>query len=294
MPLSFTWPGKKDEPEAAPASKREFPEALAAALPPAVAAKDSPGRPKSAAKGETAALEELTRCYGQLGLAMEQANQQVLAYLIERHAQAGGGALGEKLDALSGKIERLAGGAGVPRAPRRRGPAGGRRLAGRAGKTRSTRRQAEGHQRKGRRHRRAEGGLRPHPGQGPRRTQRATRRAGRRHPPGPAAVRRGPAGPGRHAPAGHRRIFSRPRRPRARSPATGRRPSSAASWPSIPAWTASGSVCSPASSRATPAAGALMGQLMVFRSVARRKNAHPAEGHRRGLLPLEPADRPGR
>ncbi len=106
MPLSFTWPGKKDEPEGAPASKREFPEALAAALPPAVAA-----------KGETASLEELTRCYGQLGLALEQANQQVLAYLIERHSQAGGGALEEKLDALAGKIERLAGGAGVPAPP---------------------------------------------------------------------------------------------------------------------------------------------------------------------------------
>ena len=44
--------------------------------------------------------------------------------------------------------------------------------------------------------------------------------------------------------------FQPPPERRRPSPATGRRPSSAATWPSIPAWTASGSVCSPASSRA--------------------------------------------
>jgi hypothetical protein len=125
MPLPFSWPGKKEEAEGAPASKREFPEALAAALPPALSTKESPPRPPAkndAAKGEPAALEELTRCYGQLGMAIEQANQQVLAYLIERHSQAGG-ALGEKLDALTGKLDRLS---GVPTPPP--GPGGGPQL----------------------------------------------------------------------------------------------------------------------------------------------------------------------
>ncbi len=116
MPLSFSWPGKKDEPEARPGLEAGV--SRGPGRGPAAGGCRQGQRRQSAAKGETAALEELTRCYGQLGLAMEQANQQVLAYLIERHSQAGGGALAEKLDALAGKIDRLAGGAGVPAAAR--------------------------------------------------------------------------------------------------------------------------------------------------------------------------------
>ena len=60
--------------------------------------------------------------------------------------------------------------------------------------------------------------------------------------------------------------FQPPPEGRRRSPATGRRPSSAAIWPSIPDWIASGSDCSPASCQGEPAACAWSGQLLVFRS----------------------------
>ena len=113
MPMPFSWPGKKDEPEPSPKSKLEFPESLAADLPPPsppkVVAAPPVAAPPVVAKGDAAGLEELTRRYGQLNAALEQANQQVLAYLIER-SQAGGGPLAEKLDALARKIDRLGGG----------------------------------------------------------------------------------------------------------------------------------------------------------------------------------------
>jgi hypothetical protein len=112
--MPFSWPGKKDEPEASPKSKLEFPEALAADLPPPSPPKAVAAPPVAAppvvAKGEAAGLEELTRRYGQLGMALEQANQQTLAYLIERSQAAGGGTLAERLEALSAKIDRLSGG----------------------------------------------------------------------------------------------------------------------------------------------------------------------------------------
>ena len=98
---------EEGEPEGRSRSKLEFPEAAgprpaAGKLPP----RATPLRRKNS-----------TRCYSQLGLALEQANQQVLAYLIERHSQAAGGAagtLGEKLDALAGKVDRLSGGIPLP------------------------------------------------------------------------------------------------------------------------------------------------------------------------------------
>ncbi len=108
--MPFSWPAKKDEPEPSPKARLEFPEALAKDLPPAIPPKAGP-TPPPVAKGEAAGLEELARRYGQLGMALEQANQQVLAYLIER--SAGGGTLGEKLEALAGKIDRLASGGGA-------------------------------------------------------------------------------------------------------------------------------------------------------------------------------------
>ena len=119
----FPGPVRRTNPRPPPPPSASFPRRLPRPCRRRFPPRAAPPRP-AAPRATTAALEELTRCYGQLGLALEQANQQVLAYLIERHSQAAAsgaaGTLAEKLDALAGKLDRLAGGAGVRR---RRRPA---------------------------------------------------------------------------------------------------------------------------------------------------------------------------
>ena len=120
MALPFSWPGKKDGPEAAAgsSSKFEFPEGLAAEAAPESARPHDGGRPHDsgpslAEKDDAAQLQDLTARYGQLSMLLEQANQQVLSYLIERHSQAAAGAspdaaLDKKLDACMSKLELMA------------------------------------------------------------------------------------------------------------------------------------------------------------------------------------------
>ena len=131
MALPFTWPGKKEGSEpSGSSSKLEFPEALAAQGPPELKPKSE--SPHAAGKDDAADLRDLTARYGQLSMLMEQANQQVLAYLIERQSQAdakpadsvskkleacmsklelmavgSAGTIAEKFDALAGKLDKL-------------------------------------------------------------------------------------------------------------------------------------------------------------------------------------------
>ncbi len=61
-------------------------------------------------------LQQLTQRLGQVGQQLDRANEQVVAYLMQRESQAAGGdaddsatgALAEKIDALAEKLDRLA------------------------------------------------------------------------------------------------------------------------------------------------------------------------------------------
>ena len=120
MALPFNWPGKKDGPEpaaSATSSKLEFPEGLDMPSPPPARSKADPP-PTAGKKDDAALLQELTNRYGQIRSLLEQANEQVLAYLMERHSQTAtqatpGDGLGKKLDACMAKIEMMAVGSGV-------------------------------------------------------------------------------------------------------------------------------------------------------------------------------------
>ena len=240
------------------------------------------------AKGEAAGLEELTRRYGQLGMALEQANQQVLAYLIER--SAGGGTLGEKLEALAGKIDRLAAG----------------------GATASTSTAAAGGEASSKA---ASGSVMEKLDQLDARFKALSEKAAaidalkeafvptlvkvrdglsEQHAALGGGIRQvqqqfdeGLRALGRHAPAGHR-----PFPAAAGSRLPGRR--LAGGHPRPRAGRASGAQL-PAAALADRLSPGRAGGLLAGRTIAGlpllagRKNAHPAQGHRRGLLPLEPA-----
>ncbi len=134
--MAFPWPAKKDAPTGA---RPEFPAALEADLPEALPAKadnplksvtrDAASRPKS---GEGDPLPVLTERLETLGRMLDEAKEQVTSYLLHRESQSGGDddaralarkmealaerlehgggrALEQKLDALYGKIDQLAG-----------------------------------------------------------------------------------------------------------------------------------------------------------------------------------------
>jgi hypothetical protein len=104
------WPGKKDVREPAPTPKREFPEGIVEGeKSDQVPSRGQPPFPTPESPAtEDAGLRELIQRLGQLGQLLDQANEQVTAYLLQRPKPAqemsGVGALGARLDALCEKL----------------------------------------------------------------------------------------------------------------------------------------------------------------------------------------------
>ena len=141
--MAFTWPGKKEGRE--PGAKPEFPAALEADIddvaggkgenPLRSAAREPASRPSA---GDADALAALTQRLETLGQLLDEAKERVTSYLLHRESQSsgddvskvlarkvdalaerleqgsgGGRGLDQKLDALYGKIDQLAG--AIPR-----------------------------------------------------------------------------------------------------------------------------------------------------------------------------------
>ena len=140
--MAFNWPGKKELRE--PAAKPEFPAALEADMvevsggkgenPLRSAAREATPRPSASGSDALTALKERLEALGQL---LDEAKEQVTSYLLHRESQSsgddasktlarkvealaerleqgsGGRGLDQKLDALYGKIDQLAG--AIPR-----------------------------------------------------------------------------------------------------------------------------------------------------------------------------------
>jgi hypothetical protein len=118
--MAFTWPGGKKE-NREQGAKPEFPAALEADLPDAPAgkgenplkavAREGGSRP---AGGDT--LTALTQRLEKLGQLLDEAKDQVTAYLVHRESQSAGDdasrALAGKFDALTDRLEQVAGGGG--------------------------------------------------------------------------------------------------------------------------------------------------------------------------------------
>jgi len=118
--MAFNWP-KKEVRE--PAAKPEFPAALEAGMadssggkgenPLRVAARESAARPSA---GDGDALVALTQRLESLGQLLDDAKEQVTSYLLHRESQSSGdaspNALARKVDALAERLEQGSGGRG--------------------------------------------------------------------------------------------------------------------------------------------------------------------------------------
>ena len=120
--MAFNWPGKKETRE--PGAKPEFPSAFEADLPEATVVKGE--NPLRSAARETAArssvgnadaLATLTQRLETLGRMLDEAKEQVTSYLLHRESQSSGDdvakALARKVDALADRLEQGPGSRGL-------------------------------------------------------------------------------------------------------------------------------------------------------------------------------------